>query len=164
MKRVIRYNVFESNSSSMHSVSIRGNGDLNEHYHSDGVIKIKLDEYGWRGDPLYDFYDKLPYAMLMVLYTEYPGFKYYDNDFTIDQEELEKLSGYKTLLEAIRKHGDCEKIIIKKQNGFYPYGYIDHQSYEDYGSLADFLKNWNIDAERFLFDDNVVVYIDNDNH
>lgn len=164
MKKVIRNGVFESNSSSMHSVSVCGDGDLNEHYHPDGVIKIKLDEYGWEGDPLYDFYDKLSYAMLMVLYTEYPGFNYYDNDFIIDQEELEKLNGYKILLEAIRKHGDCEKIIIKKRNGFYHYGYIDHQSREDYGSLADFLANWNVDAERFLFDDDVVVHIDNDNH
>lgn len=164
MKRVIRNGVFESNSSSMHSVSVRGERNLNEHYHPDGVIKIKLDEYGWEGSPLYDFYDKLSYAMLMVLHTEYSGFDYYDNDFTIDQEELEKLNGYKMLLEAIRKHGDCEKIIIKKRNGYYPYGYIDHQSREYYDCLADFLEDWNVDAERFLFDDDVVVHIDNDNH
>ena len=164
MKRVIRYGVFESNSSSMHSVSVRGDEDLNEHYKPDVVITVKLDEYGWSGDPLCDFYDKLAYAMSMILHTEYPGFDYYDDDFVIDQEELEKLSGYKTLLEVIRKHGDCEKIVIKKRNGYYPYGYIDHQSYENYASLADFLKDWNVDAERYLFDDDVVVYIDNDNH
>lgn len=164
MKRVIRDCVFETNSSSMHSVSVHGNRSINKYYKLDKVIEIRLGEYGWSGDPLYDFPDKLPYAMLMVLYTEYPGFNPYDDDFVVDQEELKKLNGYKTLLEAIRKHDDCEAIAIKKKIGFYPYGYIDHQSYEDYSSLADFLKDWNVDAERFLFDDDVVVYIDNDNH
>ena len=164
MKRVIRNGVFESNSSSMHSVSVRGERNLNEYYHPDGVIAIKLDEYGWEGDSLCDFYDKLEYAMSMVLHTEYPGFNHF-NKFTVDQDELESLEGYKLLLDAIRKHGDCERIIIKKRNSYvYPYGYIDHQSYEDYSSLADFLKDWNIDAERYLFDDDVVVHIDNDNH
>lgn len=164
MKRVIRNCVFETNSSSMHSVSVRDNRSINNYYIPEKVIKIKLGEYGWDGDPLCDFHDKLSYAMSMVLHTEYPGFNIYDDYFVVDQEELEKLNGYKTLLEAIRKHGDCEAIVIKKGRGFYPYGYIDHQSYEDYSSLADFLKDWNVDAERFLFDDDVTVYIDNDNN
>ena len=164
MKKIIRYNIFESNSSSCHTISVGKRRSINDYYHPDEVIMIELDEYGWAGDPLYGFYSKLAYAMSMILHTEYPGYSSYDDDFTVDQEKLEELNGYKILLEAIKKHGDCEKIVIKKRNAFYPYGYIDHQSYEDYSSLADFLADWNVDAERYLFDDTVVVYIDNDNH
>ena len=106
---------------------------------------------------------KLAYALSMVLHTEYPNFEYWDEHFVVDQEVLEQLEGYKTLLNAIRIHGRCENIHIKRTQGWYPYGYIDHQSYEDYNSLQDFLDDWHIDAEKFLFNDNVVVYILNDN-
>ena len=166
-KKVIRYNIWETNSSSMHTVTVRRERDINEYYRppSDGVITIQLDEYGWGGDPCDDFISKLKYAMSMVLHTEYPGYHDYNEDSVIDQNILENLDGYKLLLDAINKHMDCKSIIIKRNNNsYYPYGYIDHQSYENYNSLHDFLDDWSVDAERFLFDDGVVVWIDNDNH
>lgn len=162
-KKVIRQDVFETNSSSCHSVSVRGK-EINNHYRIDDVMEVTLDEYGWSGDPCDDFKSKLEYALSMVLHTEYPNFNHYDEDFEVDQNILEQLVGYKTLLNAIRLHGSCEKIYINKTHGYYPYGYIDHQSYEHYNSLQEFLDDWNVSAERFLFDDGVVVYIDNDNH
>lgn len=166
MRKVIRYAIWESNSSSMHTLSVRGKRNVDSSYYPSNVnIEIRLDEYGWNGYPCDDFHSKLAYAMSMVLHTEYPGFKYYNEDFIIDQDTLESLDGYKLLLDAINKHVKCERVIIKRNNSaFYPYGYIDHQSYEDYGCLQDFLDDWNVDAERYLFDDGVVVHIDNDNH
>lgn len=163
--KVTRKNVFETNSSSMHTVTIRGKRNINRNYRIEDTIGVYLDEYGWDGDPCNDFMSKLAYAMAMVLNTEYPSFDSYDDDFVVDQEILEELPGYKTLIDAIREHGYCEKIVIKRRNGaYYPYGYIDHQSCEDYSSLRDFLDDWHVDAEQFLFDDNVTVWIDNDNH
>lgn len=164
MKKV-RNNCFESNSSSMHTVTVRGKKKIVDYnYIHDGVITITLDEYGWNGDPCDDFLSKLRYAMSMVLHTEYPGFEYYDESFCIDQEVLEGLPGYELLINAIHKHSGCKQIVVKKRNSYYPYGYIDHQSYEHYNSLSDFLNDYNVDAERFLYDDGVVVWIDNDNH
>lgn len=163
MKRVIRNSMFETNSSSCHTVTIRGSREF-INYRFDPVIEISLGEYEWNGYPCDDFKTKLEYAMSMVLHTEYPGFNHYDEDFVVDQSVLEGLDGYNTLIKAIRKHGDCDAIIINRCNGdMYPYGYIDHQSYEDYDSLSDFLNDWNVDAETFLFDDGVVVWINNDN-
>lgn len=162
MKR-IREGTFETNSSSMHSVTVRGKGSYIK-YKIPNVIELYLDEYGWSGPTLWDFTSKLKYAMSMVLHTEYPNFNQYSEYFVVEQEVLENLPGYRTLIEATRKHGDCEMIIINRNRGFYPYGYIDHQSYEDYSSLQDFLDDWHVDAERFLFDDGVMVLIDNDNH
>lgn len=164
MKRVARQNVWETNSSSMHTVTVRGKKNMIR-YRFPTVIELWLGEYGWNGDPCYEFQTKLEYAMSMILHTEYPGFNQYDENFVVDQNILEGLDGYNKLIEAIRKHGECDAIIINRYNGdIYPYGYIDHQSYEDYNSLQDFLDYWNIDAERLLFDDAVVVWIDNDNH
>lgn len=164
MRKVVRYGVFETNSSSMHTVTVHGKRNINKRYNPDSVIETYLDEYGWNGYPCDDFNSKLEYALLMVLHTEYPDFRYYDEDFVIDQNILEECEGYRLLLDTINEHGKCEKIIIKKNNSYYPYGYIDHQSYEGYNSLQDFLNDWNVDAERFLFDDGVTVWIDNDNH
>lgn len=162
--KTARENVFETNSSSMHTVTVRGKGDINNCYRINDIIKVYPDEYGWDGDPCNDFDSKLAYAMSMMLHTEYPGFNQYDEMFEVDQDILEDLQGYKILIDAIREHGKCEKIVVGRSGGYYPYGYIDHQSYEDYHSLQDFLDDWNVDAERFLFDDGVTVWIDNDNH
>ena len=165
MKRVMRSNVWETNSSSMHTVTVQGKRNINEYYRISDIIEVRLDEYGWSGAPCDDFMSKLAYAMSMVLHTEYPGFSSYDDNFVVDQDTLEELPGYKLLIDAIREHGYCEKIVIERRDGaYFPYGYIDHQSYEDYSSLQDFLDDWNVDAEQFLFADNVTVWIDNDNH
>jgi len=160
---VIRYDAFETNSSSQHTLVYRKGKSVLRDYHINGVVEVWPDEYGWSGDDCNDFDSKLSYAIEMLLITEYPSFSYYDDDFTVDQEELESLDGYKLLLDAINEHGHCEKIIIKKKRGNYPYGYIDHQSYEDYRSLRDFFVSNDTDAESFLFDDNLVMEIDNDN-
>lgn len=165
MKRTLRFNCFETNSSSMHTVTVRGKRKINEDWIKDyGVIHVVIDEYGWSGYPCDDFMSKLAYAMAMVLMTEYPGFSCWDEVFTLDQDTLKSLAGYNTILDAINLHSKCEEIVIEKNTAsYYPYGYIDHQSCK-YSSLQDFLADWNVDAERFLFDDDVIVWIDNDNH
>ena len=165
--KVIRNNIWETNSSSSHTVSIKGKGDITKYaFVGDSKsLAVYLDEYGWNGDPCDDFTPKLEYAMCMVLMTEYPGFEYWDEDFTVNQTVLESLDGYQLLLNAVRtQFPECEEIVIKKNRGFYPYGYIDHQSCENYSSLRDFLEDWNLTAERYLFDYGVVVHIYNDNY
>lgn len=165
MKVNIRNSVFETNSSSVHTVSVRGNFSLD-----DVLINVPknivcyLDDYGWHGSPCNDFISKLEYAMSMVLNTEYPNFEYWNEDFVINEEILHNLEGYKILLNTINTYvKDCKIKIHRRDGAFYPYGYIDHQSCENYNCLQDFFDDWNITPERFLFDDNVVIYISNDN-
>ena len=165
--KVIRNNIWETNSSSSHTVSINGKENITKYaFVGDSKsLAVYLDEYGWNGDPCDDFMSKLEYAMCMVLMTEYPDFKYWDEDFDVNQTVLESLDGYQLLLNAVRtQFPGCKEIAIKKNRGFYPYGYIDHQSCENYSSLRDFLEDWNLTAERYLFDYGVVVHIGNDNH
>ena len=166
-RKVIRNSVFETNSSSCHSVSVQGKSESNYYIIVNGdTVEVKLDEYGWSGYPCDDFYSKLAYALSMVLHTEYPDFNHWDEDFWVDQNILETLDGYKLLLKSVNEHSGfkCKKIAIIRIDSDFPYGYIDHQSCEGYNSLQDFLDDWNVDVDRFLFDDNVVVHIDNDNH
>lgn len=165
MKKNIRNSVFETNSSSVHTVSIKGDFDTFSIAFGSKEIVLYLQEYGWSGPPCCGFFQKLSYAMSMVLHTEYPNFNIWDDDFYIDEDILEKLNGYQLLLNTINIYNkNCKKITIcRNDDAFYPYGYIDHQSYEDYHCLQDFFDDWNITVERFLFDNNVVVYISNDN-
>ena len=165
--KVIRNSIWETNSSSSHTVTVRGKEMISEYVFGESDhLTVQLGEYGWNGDPCDDFMSKLEYAMCMVLMTEYPDFGYWDeHNFTVNQTVLESLDGYQLLLNAVRtQFPGCKEIVIKKKGGYYPYGYIDHQSYEGYSSLRDFLEDWNLTAERYLFDYGVVVHIDNDNH
>ena len=164
--RAIREKVWETNSSSSHTVTVRGKEMISKYvFGKSDYLPVYLGEYGWNSDPCDEFMSKLEYAMCMVLMTEYPNFGYWERGFTVNQTVLESLDGYQLLLNAVRtQFPDCKEIVIKKNDGYYPYGYIDHQSCEGYSSLRDFLEDWNLTAERYLFDYGVVVHIDNDNH
>ena len=164
MKKEIRELVFETNSSSVHSLSIKGDYDGNVVGAFPDTVECLLGEYGWGYDRLYYVYNKLCYAMAMVLYTEYPDFRYCDQDFVIDENVLQELEGFKLIKKTVESKGCKELKVVIKENSCYKYGYIDHQSYEDYNNLKDFLDDWNITLDRFLFDDGVSVIIDNDNH
>jgi len=163
MTRKIRSNIFETNSSSCHSISIhKGNRffyPYNDPYYfcKDGFLHIKLAEFGWGPDEFCDFYNKLRYALCMVMETEYENYDELFDDFYF-------LPGFKLIEEVVKEKCNCDGIIIEPLKGYYKYGYIDHQSTEDYSCLQDFLDDYGLNIERFLFDENVVMVIDNDNH
>lgn len=167
----IRYDAFESNSSSSHSLLIRKPGRMNyerikaEPY--DNLVHIEFGEFGWGIDTYYDTETKLSYAATMVAETEEFG----------SEDEFYKTAGMKAINELIQDKCHCNGVCVDYPNfqlESYTWngetkhylshnGYIDHQS-SDYKSLQDFLNDWNITLERFIFDDNVGLLIDNDNH
>ena len=152
---------WETNSSSSHSLAY-SNECVNDLVVVDGTITTDTDEYGWVGDPCVTASEKLEYATVMLLMTEYPYFEYWDENFKVEQAVLESLDGYKLLLEAINEETACNKIVIKRDDYCsFPYGYIDHQSCE-YESLASFLHDNGVNAHDFLFG-KCEVLIDNDN-
>ena len=171
MKR-IRYNAFETNSSSHHSLIIKKPGIMRYGYlkpnRDDNLIHISFGDFGWGIERYYDAATKLSYAATMVAETE----KYWSED------EFYETAGMKAINELIKEKCNCDGVAID-----FPYfhmesytwnntthhymshdGYIDHQSHEDYSSLQEFLDDWDITLERFIFDDNVCLLIDNDNH
>jgi|688.fasta_scaffold102098_6 hypothetical protein len=153
MKTKIRRSVFETNSSSMHSLSMIGSDRLSQFNYGNGkIVTVKSDEYGWSGDDLTTPLDKLSYIVTMI--------QYKDN-------EIKESSYFKWLQEMFKDYTGCELIYepCNKGDEYYEDGYIDHQS-------TDILDDvWSDDRDTFksnmrdiVFNDKYFIEIDNDNH
>ena len=82
MKQVIRNNVFETNSSSMHSLSIRGKDNIFcPAYPLDGTF----GEFGWGNETYSDYNDRLSYLLTAIVQSEK-----FDNMFFGDDKEVEQ--------------------------------------------------------------------------
>ena len=139
MKSIIRKNVFETNSSSCHSIEM---GEKTETYSTifpdnNGVIRLGGCEFGWgvesHGDPL----TKASYVAQEIV--QYPS---------SDSFSLQLL-----LEELLMEHTGAEKIEYDLS------GYIDHQSVGTVSGMnvtKEFLKE--------LIFGNATIIIDNDNH
>ena len=169
--KIIRENIFETNSSSMHSLIIGKNPNYfyeDLYPERDGYVHSRFGEFGWGIDTYADPRTKLEYALTMIAETE----------AATSMEEFYQTDGMKMINELFCKviHG-CKGVIVDgifETETYTNYageireyvdfdGYIDHQSCE-YDSLRDFLDDWGVDLERFIFDENVALHIDNDNH
>jgi len=168
----IRYGVFETNSSSCHSISfsnkykritksklkyetIKDNAKelrdiVNGNY--DHSLEIPLGEFGWGVQTYNDCYTKLQYALTMAYVTEC--------GYSSNGQGFEETDGYKKILDLLKEEIGCEFLIVSN----FEDGYIDHQSCYDYSSLADFLSDWGVSLYDFIFNPYVKLNIDNDNH
>ena len=162
-KSVIRQNIWETNSSSMHSLQINNTHVSNYsglRIDNDGYIHSEFGEFGWGYDEYYDPREKLSYALTMVAETE----KYTSED------EFYHTAGFNAIENLIVDKLGCLGVIVddadiyKTSWGVNHTGYIDHQSCEGYGSLQDFLNDYSITLEEFIFSDGVGLIIDNDNN
>ena len=181
MKKQIRVGVFETNSSSTHSVSI-GNGEkellglykyeeynlLTHQYFEDNYIHVTFGEFGWEQKTYNDIITKLEYALTMLVCLQH------DAEGIKTIEDFYALPEFQEINQLVANHCDCDGILIDLSSeaefgfkgGYYlehP-GYIDHQSCEDYGCLDDFLNRYGVTLEQFIFDPNVTLITDNDNH
>jgi hypothetical protein len=141
-KSKIRHGVFETNSSSTHSIAIVSE---DRHYpdvclnNEDNTLEVKLGEFGWGLEVYKDFENKLSYIMTYIIH--------YSNK----EEELT------TFVEdaIIEEIPELSKIIIEDKEC----GYIDHQSmYVAKEALGN-----SIDLKNFLFNSESLLVIDNDN-
>jgi len=160
----IRNMVFETNSSSTHSITLRGMKDSMDMPYEENNIEISFGEYGWEQQQYYDYKDKLSYVLTMIQYRL---------PYKWDSEEMGKnivntiltSNYYKWLEEMVWEY--CKKSISVEQNesDWSPAGYIDHQS-------TDILDEWWSDDEiefknnmkNFIFNSKYGFVTDNDNH
>ena len=170
MKRQVRCGVFETNSSSSHAVSVSRRSEpyydtyeLTESIDSDGVLHSEFGEFGWGIDSYTDAETKLQYALTMVVETECSDAKSIDDFYATE--------GFNALKNAVCERLNCTDLVVDSKceyNSDYDYlsrdGYIDHQSCEDYRSLQDFLNDYDVTLDDFIFNDNVKLIIDHDNH
>ncbi len=157
MKITIRRKVFETNSSSTHSISISGKSSRDKSYLSidpnTNKVKVSFGEFGWGYEKLSSQLEKLSYLITMAFETERYELK--------SIEDFYNGEGFILLNDEISKYCNCNGIEI---NDKICEGYIDHQSTEDYSSLKDFLEQNNISVIDYVFDNSIQMIIDNDNH
>jgi len=155
MKTNIRKSVFETNSSSMHSVAIIGSNrdSISKLYaNNDNEITVYPGEYGWGYETLREPSEKLSYIVTTI--AEKNG-----------RESLEDTIFFKWLDEMIFDYTGSKLFVHKSEDKYYPYGYVDHQSTD---TLDDF---WSVNEDVFknnmrdlIFNDKYFIIIDNDNH
>ena len=166
--KVIRKSVFETNSSSVHSIAVPKeyfNGELNKNYTPGGSIssRVTLGDFQWADRIYTDADTKLCYALTQLY--EQANSKLYEAGIDYDDRTEE------VLINAMREfdmYKDIE-LIVKEETGeeleIYDiestYIGIDHQSIsEDFYKL---LSGNNITLRQFIFDNEIELIIDDDN-
>jgi len=134
--QVIRKQMFETNSSSCHSIIISDKDVLDDIMRPDpdGRIIIYSGEFGWGPEAYYDAYTKASYI-------------YTDN--------LENTNVLDMLERAIKEVTGATEVLFV-DNG----GYIDHQSC---GTSSNAVVSPET-LKRFIFSRQSTLIIDNDNH
>lgn len=149
IKKLIRKGVFETNSSSCHSLSIDNNADVLDtlYPNENGNIILKGGKFGWEEENYNDAKTKANYALLIAI-----GSYFDDNDI----EYLENNVKYQMLKKVIEEQtGGKLELDIKSLS----YSYIDHQSSDN-----DEMFNSEEHLKMFIFNPKSVLYTDNDNH
>lgn len=155
----IRKGVFETNSSSSHSIVMMKEGkplktvadsnmvDADWHVNKDGVMDFWLEddlEFGRSPfDMLTDWYGRLRYCIATY------------------GDQKDKLREIEEICQ--RRISGFVKFKFKEdrwENGYY-HGYIDHQSL---GLLDAALEKYNIGLEEFIFDNKYIVVVDGDEY
>lgn len=159
----IRRNVFETNSSSSHSITFSNRSNESEPNHlpidPDGYIHMRLGEFGWEIATYFDQYNKLSYLLTMC--AELNGIDFWcinDSKFEESLEEFYDCDDFQLISGVIAEYAKCDGIKLDRCEG-----YIDHQSHEEYSSIPDFLMQNDTDIIDFVYG-SVIVNTDNDNH
>lgn len=146
--RKIRQGVFETNSSSTHSISISKNTDgLMDTIHpdSDGVIRLEGGDFGWEWEQYNDAKTKANYCFSDLTYRDWK-----DRDkLVIKNQDL-----FDMLVKVIKEHTGAKHIEFEQKG----YG-IDHQSD---GTAYDAFDSEE-DLRQFLFNPRSALFTGNDN-
>lgn len=139
----IRNNVFETNSSSSHSISISSESDgLYDTIDLDENANVVLNggKFGWEEEEYHDALTKANYCAV---------------DVFNDPKKIQMLK------DVIKKHTGARKVIINFTTDYNSenYSYIDHQSRGTSAEAFSSEKN----LKRFLFRHNSVLHTGNDN-
>ncbi|MGL6201115.1 MAG: hypothetical protein ACRC3H_19520 [Lachnospiraceae bacterium] len=155
MKRQIRKSVFETNSSSTHSICIT-NSDIKKN-HLPRLLVFKHGQYGWECDNLYTTEERASYLYQIIC----------DLTYEEDAKRIEYLNHIIVVLSNVEV--ECE--FETDKNDDWDTGYVDHAK-----EAEEFLNALMEDDDkllRYLFssgsfvltgndnsDDNVSIYVD----
>lgn len=145
MAKTLRVGVFETNSSSSHSISICGIGQSTDSLHvsEDGVCRIYAGEFGWEEETFWDAASKASYCLTFCKSLSDTG----------HCEEM--------LRTVITKQTGCKAVeFCSNESKFYEWGYIDHQSH----SVCKEAFQDEESLRSFIFNPKSYLRTDNDNH
>lgn len=165
MNRQIRKSVFETNSSSMHSLTVTKTDTWDTLHVNEFENKVitEFGEFGWEVCDYYDAETKLSYIVTMLVETNYDCYSL---------EELYETDDFKLINDAVADYCNCDGILINSRleqecwNGKY-YEYSDHDGYIDHQSvigITELLYEYGCTMTEFIFNRGVVLHTDNDNH
>lgn len=161
MKKIIRRNTFETNSSSTHSFSYCRDCCVNDLYADefDNRVHTRLGEFGWEIKDYYEASSKLSYILLVAAhFTDHWFFSY--DDFNEEYESFKETEHYQNIEEAVKLHINCDGIVIEDGSR----GYIDHQSLDGCRTFDEWLNDAGVSSiEDFIFGD-IILHTDNDNY
>lgn len=144
MTTLVRHGVFETNSSSCHSISIKETCDKYETLYPDdeGVFTFTGGEYGWGYETYYDADSKANYVATMC--SEFGELSEENDDHTL-----------RDLLESV----------ITEHTGITKFAYDLKDAYIDHQSVNRDMYSWSReDMKNFIFNPRSELDIDNDNH
>lgn len=148
MKKIVRHGVFETNSSSSHSISISDTCDKYEtlYPNEDGVLVFEGGEYGWGYETYHSAEPKANYvATMSAMYGEGGEVNEYYDGSTPLRDMLESV---------ISEHTGITKFEYHLKDA-----YIDHQSVDN--KMFSWTKQ---EMKNFIFNPRSELDIDNDNH
>lgn len=148
MKQKIRTSVFETNSSSTHSLVIDDKNFVLDTIlpNDEGIIYIESGHFGWEWEKYNDARIKASYLYTASLES------YYESKKEEIQERLISVISGQTLANNV--------VLVPEDSSSWGAG-IDHQSIED-GQLDNVLFDESI-MKNFIFNENSTLYLGNDN-
>ena len=151
--KVTRHSVFETNSSSTHSISIDDTGVLDDllPVNEDGICYVLADEYGWEVE---DYNDAATKASYCLVYAKTSGNDTCDCLINMLTEAIKEVTGAKEV-RYIPKDGEDD---------YYKWGYIDHQSHIGDGDACGEAFESKENLKQFIFNRRSSLHTDNDNH
>lgn len=153
----IRNSVFETNSSSSHSICVSKKKGLGWNntlpVDSNGNLHIKFGEFGWGPEILSTPLEKIEYYCTDNVGTLRWNEKKSWNDLIY---EYKNNSEIQELIKIIKENcPNVKDVVFDKGDKYYPFGYIDHDSSGITASIKD--------LRDYIFNNSVYVIIDNDN-
>jgi hypothetical protein len=148
----IRNAVFETNSSSTHSISV---SEVNSDELMDNIMFMNEDDnvvvnpgqFGWEQEVYNDSATKASYMLTYI--------KNYCGEREAEFEEMFK--------EVIKGQTGCNDVIFNESGDqYYAFGYIDHQSSS--GNAYHWVFEDKETLRQFIFNKESILETDNDNH
>lgn len=154
MSQQIRKNVFETNSSSSHSLTLSKGDLVAEPFPAEvlrqGILHLCKSEYGWEWYRYYDAEEKARYLLTQIHYADIPG----GNAEAVTNELRAEMPEFDMLCRVIEEHTGVVVRVIPGSSG-----YVDHDSQ----GVGRELFNDEAQLKAFLFGSTSYIETGNDN-